>query len=223
MVNLHIDGEPMNDLEVIAAKNAAKNQRQSKIVYEEFNTFQELTPQKLPPDTLQELQETSQMEDAPKLQDTPKLQNTSQPQELTDDEVSSRATRKKRWPFSFLFRTPIKNSVSTPPTPVLSPDNGSTLCSNSQFEQEQDGYWTFKYPTLIPVTPIWIKFDDENQKRISEHVKSTSLDGIQLNDSHICNGQFPIVVIPSQLCCYVLNGMVTSQSFLQLNFISIKK
>lgn len=232
-VNLHIDGEPMNDLEVIAAKNAAKNQRQSKIVFTGETTPHlaretQAPPLKQKPQAPQALQSQalqSQAPPPPSLQEPrEQLQSRNSPNDLSfideDDESEdvSRPKKKKRWPFSYLFR-PIKASVSTPPTPVLSPDYGSTL--SSPFEEDEEGYWAFKYPASVPVTPpIWIKFDLENQKRISDHVKSTRLDGIQFTDSHILNGNLPIVVIPSQLCCFVMVDMATNQlSRLELTFL----
>ncbi|KAI7888758.1 uncharacterized protein EV154DRAFT_302227 [Mucor mucedo] len=234
-VNLHIDGEPMNDLEVIAAKNAAKNQRQSKIVYDDEMDDRLLSP---PIATAAVTAPTPPS----LLQPSPSLQPRIQPQEeketlpqgsrddmsLTDDDDvlsdASRPKKKKRWPFSYLFRpSTLKGSTSTPsplpPTPVLSPDNGSSTIASEEGEEEK-GYWAFKYPTLIPVTPaIWIKFDMINQKLITHHVKTGRLDGLQLTDSHMYNGNIPFLVIPSQQCCYVLLDLQTTQlSCLQITY-----
>lgn len=226
----------MNDLEVIAAKNAAKNQRQSKVVFKDDDDADRLPSSASSSPTAASLTATTPLAAVPPQEEKENPPGSRDDLSLTDDDDVlsdvSRPKKKKRWPFSYLFRpSHLKGSASTPsplpPTPILSPDNGSSTTTltpselqeeeeeeeeKDEVSEEEEGYWAFKYPTLIPVTPaIWIKFDMKNQKQITHHVKSCRLDGIQLMDSHIYNGNVPFLVVPSQQCCYVILDLATSQ------------
>ncbi|GAA5801807.1 hypothetical protein HPULCUR_007261 [Helicostylum pulchrum] len=236
-VHLHLDGEPMNDLEVIAAKNAAKNERKSKIVYPDELSFQENHDSVSPLNTMMESLSVSSL--ASTLVDTDSTasdnnfkdeeQQQQQQQQQQKDQV---ATKKKAWPFVSLFKkkpdlsttvaaaavttntAAVTTTTTSPPTPVLSPDCNST--SSSPFE-ELDGIWAFSYPTMIPMTPtVWVRFDNENQKLISDHVRST-LPVVQFFDSHIGRFTVLVTVIPAQRACFV--PIANQLSRLNLNYI----
>lgn len=232
-VNLHLDGEPMNDLEVIAAKNAAKNERKSKIVYPDELSFQENHDSVSPLNTMMESLSVSSLastlvEDA----ESSTLSNFKDEDQLQQQDQG--VTKKKAWPFVSLFKkkpalaTPAAavaaltttTSITSPPTPVLSPDCNSTTSQASSLSsifEELDGTWVFTYPTVIPMTPIvWVRFDNENQKRISDHVRS-SLPVVQFFDSHIGAFRVLVTVIPAQRACYI--PIANQLSRLNLNYI----
>jgi hypothetical protein len=73
-------------------------------------------------------------------------------------------------------------------------------------------------------TSVWIKFDNENQKKIFQHIKSNKQeqqeDVIQFTDSHICNGQLPIAVVPIQMKCYIPTDITANHiASFELHFI----
>ncbi|KAI8094114.1 hypothetical protein BDF21DRAFT_408023 [Thamnidium elegans] len=227
-VNLHLDGEPMNDLEVIAAKNAAKNERKSKIVYPDHDQllFQENHHSVSPLNTMMESLSVSSLDST--LVDTESTASCSnlkdEQQQQQQQQQEQVVNKKKAWPFVCLFKKKPALSTTTttsPPTPVLSPDcnstsqpSSSTTCS--PFE-ELDGVWAFTYPTVIPMTPaVWVRFDTENQKLISDHVRS-ALPVVQFTDSHIGSFRVPITVIPAQMACYI--PIANQLSRLELNYI----
>ncbi|GAA5812898.1 hypothetical protein MFLAVUS_006358 [Mucor flavus] len=227
-VNLHLDGEPMNDLEVIAAKNAAKNERKSKIVYSDELSFQENHDSVSPLNTMMESLSVSSLAST-LVEDTesPTLSNFKDEKQQQQDQV---ITKKKVWPFVSLFKkkpaaaavaaVTTTTSITSPPTPVLSPDCNSTTSQASSLSslfEELDGTWVFTYPTVIPMTPIvWVRFDNENQKLISDHVRS-SLPVVQFFDSHIGAFRVLITVIPAQRACYI--PIANQLSRLNLNYI----
>ncbi|EPB86078.1 hypothetical protein HMPREF1544_07154 [Mucor circinelloides 1006PhL] len=134
----HIDGEPMNDLEVLAAKNAAINERKSRIIYtEEDEDETEEQPQQ-PKETIEvavpstaaasvdKMTETTT--EAPSAEttvvDDENLSNMLQALTMTESNASTvvepivdeskeqlpQPAKKKRWPFAYLF----KKSTTTP-------------------------------------------------------------------------------------------------------------
>ncbi|KAI9362775.1 hypothetical protein BD770DRAFT_425151 [Pilaira anomala] len=259
------DGEPMNDLEVIAKKNAAKNERQSKIVYPDKIKENYYTPaaaaetmddsEVVYPNTTSSVSSfdstlvgsessTTNHPHNKKASTEPSEQPTNDGKESSEEvittvEPAATNKKKKRSLFSCLFKKivsapPIPSphhspllpplptpSFSTPPTPVLSPDNNqqqqqqaggvnsvSSSTTSSPFEEisSSDGTWVFSYPTLVPVTPtVWIQFDLENQKRIADHVRS-KLPVVQFMDSHIGAGTVLCTVSLLQKACFIPFG-----------------
>lgn len=160
---------------------------------------------------------------------------------ITDEskEQSPQPAKKKRWPFAYLFKKPTATTTtattdrgkveptkshSTPPTPVLTPDTftnsniSSTTTSATISPQHQissHGFWAFR----VPMTQVWYRFDNENQTKILEHVSHPN--GIlQVTDSHMGQGQVPIVVLPFQRICYYPTDATLHQlACLELSFM----
>jgi hypothetical protein len=301
------DGELLTDLEVLAKKNAAENERNSAIFYPENEEYikQPLKPILKKKENRQpvlvedededkkkegeeeykaEIEEIEQVDLSKVMESLTIIDNSPSPfspvnkeetatmtpphvspkddhlQPLQQETTIMKKKKKHMWPFRCLknfydkeknlyykelFReinqeiqeqsliTPIM-SLSTPsitpspPVPVLSPDNGSSLYSSSisPFEALQDeeqllGYWAVKMPPpSIPVmtTPdVWVRLDNENQKKIMKHIKSmTSFfgeknDTIEFRDSHFFHGQYPISVAPLQKTCFVPTDAALNQ------------
>lgn len=256
----HIDGEPMNELEVLAAKNAAINERKSRIIYQEFKQEQQRSQQKQSNETIQiavaqmpstetvaeaisEEENLSNMLDAFTMTDSnastvvePIVDNiknqlpTPSPSTSSSTSTTATATKKKRWPFAFLFKKPTlprnvepTKSTSTPPTPVLTPDTFSnsnissttTQTTSPQHQISTHGFWAFR----APMTQVWFRFDNENQRKIHEHVSLPN--GIlQLTDSRFGGGQVPMVVLPFQRVCYYPTDVTLNQlACLELSFM----
>lgn len=273
----HIDGEPMNELEVLAAKNAAINERKSRIIYpeEDDDNYDEPAEQPRPlketidvaaPTTTAAAQPASSTETATATETTTEDAVPSNQATLVDDEhlsnmlealtmtesnastvvepiadetkeSSPQPTKKKRWPFAYLFKKPAfatttdrgskvepTKSHSTPPTPVLTPDTftnsniSSTTTSATISPQHQissHGFWAFR----VPMTQAWYRFDNENQTKILEHVSHPN--GIlQVTDSHLGQGQIPMVVLPFQrICYYPTDASLNQLACLELSFM----
>ncbi|KAI8636285.1 hypothetical protein BD408DRAFT_448551 [Parasitella parasitica] len=245
-----IDGEPMNELELLAAKNAAINERKSRIFYpdennqvEEQQTFQPEQPEEAEASPKNE-QDLSHIMESLKMTDSnastvvePAVDDTKD--QLAPSSSQKPTTKKKRWPLSFLFKKsttvtttakrieaqqsvkPTK-STSTPPTPALTPDtlsNSNISSSNntvsSQHQILPHGFWAFR----APMTQAWYRFDDENQRKILEHVSCPN-GVLQLTDSHFNGGQVPMVVLPFQKICYYHTSLTMNQlACLELSFM----
>ncbi|KAG1453214.1 hypothetical protein G6F56_007629 [Rhizopus delemar] len=189
--NEHLDGEPMNELELLAAKNAIINSKMAKVVYKE-----PLNPA---------VSSNIPMSDS--LEETKRI--------LTQ--------KKKRWPFSFIFKKPITDNNSiprtispVPPTPTLSPASSSSTASPAPHYQIPQGNWAF----FAPMAACWIRFDPVNQQKITFHVHSNNTGILYLLDSHLCHGQIPTLVLPFQgLCYHALDYMVTQIACLRLAYV----
>lgn len=257
----HIDGEPMNELEVLAAKNAAINERKSRIIYQEFEQEQQVSQQKQPNETIQvatahipvtetmveaisEEENLSNMLDSLTMTDSnastvvePIVDNIKDqlltPSPSTSSSTATKktttTTKKKRWPFAFLFKKPTSlqnveptKSTSIPPTPVLTPDtfSSSSISSTTQttsphHQVSTHGFWAFR----VPMTQVWFRFDNENQRKIHEHV-SLPNGVLQLTDSHFGGSQVPMVVLPFQRVCYYPTDVTLNQlACLELSFM----
>ncbi|CEG79880.1 hypothetical protein RMATCC62417_14292 [Rhizopus microsporus] len=235
--NEHLDGEPMNELELLAAKNAIINSKITKIVY-------------TPTDNEQDEELTSIEQEF--LNPTNGDNNESPVTLVTDKE------KKKRWPFSLLFKkakqdiiynyetnrsthiipdsnnksndgnsinssASSSNSSSNVPTPTLSPLSStsplSSSSSSSPFSVHRGGVWVFRAPSTGGVV-YWIRFDPENQQKITRHFHSKNMDALYIFDSHLCRGQLPVLVLPFQkLCYYALDYTVSQVACLQLAYL----
>ncbi|KAL9555825.1 hypothetical protein MBANPS3_002195 [Mucor bainieri] len=282
----HIDGEPMNELEVLAARNAAINERKSRIIYQEEVDDQDALAEQMQPlkETINVAAPTAAAPttapssstetataidtataEAPSneatLVDPENLSNMLEALTMTESNASTvvepitideskasspQPTKKKRWPFAYLFKKPTTNTTtatttttaaaadrgkvestkshSTPPTPVLTPDTftnsniSSTTTSATISPQHQissHGFWAYR----VPMTQVWYRFDNENQTKILEHVRHPN--GIlQVTDSHLGQGQVPIVVLPFQrICYYPTDASLHQLACLELSFM----
>jgi hypothetical protein len=251
----HIDGEPMNELEVLAAKNAAINERKSRIIYQEFEQEQQSPQQKQPNETIQiatvqipvtetmtetfsEEENLANMLDSLTMTDSnastvvePIVDNIKDqlPTPSPSTSSSTATTKKKRWPLAFLFKKPTSprnveptKSTSTPPTPVLTPDtfsnsniSSTTQTTSPQHQISTQGFWAFR----APMTQAWFRFDNENQRKIHEHV-SLPNGVLQLTDSHFGGGQVPMVILPFQRICYYPTDVTLNRlACLELSFM----
>ncbi|CEI99741.1 hypothetical protein RMCBS344292_13822 [Rhizopus microsporus] len=241
--NEHLDGEPMNELELLAAKNAIINSKITKIVY---------TP------TVNEQDEEPTSIEQEFLNPTSDDNNESPATLVTNKE------KKKRWPFSLLFKKAKQdivhnyetnrstyivpdsnnksndgnsinssanssNSSSNIPTPTLSPlssisplsSSSSSSLSSSPFSVYR-GVWVFRAPSIGGVV-YWVRFDPENQQKITRHFHSKDMDALYIFDSHLCRGQLPVLVLPFQkLCYYALDYTVNQVACLQLAYLTYR-
>lgn len=225
---LSMDGEPMNENELLALANSRINEVICKAINNKYNipasTPSAPTPPPIIPTEKENEQDLSNLMESLTVQDsvTPVTQSSSNSNSGSSSAISSGNTspkngdttvkepdtkqKKKKWPFGFLFKktTPEpEKSSSTPTTPSLSPH--TSMLSISPFQpQLQERVWAYKLP-MAPMTTntnIWIRFDPENQKRINDLVLQQQDDLVQLFDSRFGQGNIPMVVIPSLKTCY---------------------
>ena len=143
----HIDGEPMNELEVLAAKNAAINERKSRIIYQEFEQEQQSPQQKQPNETIQvatvqipvtetmtetfsEEENLANMLDSLTMTDSnastvvePIVDNIKDqlPTPSPSTSSSTATTKKKLWPLTFLFKKPTSSRNVEPTKSTSTP------------------------------------------------------------------------------------------------------
>ncbi|KAI8890981.1 hypothetical protein K501DRAFT_235883 [Backusella circina FSU 941] len=227
-----LDGEPMTELEKLAAKNALYNQASSRYLHHD-----NLIP---PSSPLAFLPTKDNAEN-----DTPSessLTPTSSSITLVDSNVNSctatnkegeqssdpsaQFQKKKLWPFSSLLKKaqaisspitspnlfkPPTQSNSTPyrPTPLVSPSSTASSSpiinhnkSNITNHHNQSTVWAFRVPVHHVNSTIWRRFDDINQQKLNQHVGSNNFKELDMFDSHIGSGKVPIVVVPFQRVCY---------------------
>ncbi|KAG0736547.1 hypothetical protein G6F57_012805 [Rhizopus arrhizus] len=227
--NEHLDGEPMNELELLAAKNAIINSKLAKVVYENNPIIEPESPK-----TQESLKESivNISDDSSNSNNGSNINSSNAPENVTKNNNTTQ--KKKKWPFSFLFKKQQANNTisnyeshrsatiisSGPPTPILSPANSSSASSSpSPFHPQNNaaqGVWAFRTPFMA----YWVRFDAVNQQKITNHVYSHNPDILYLIDSHLCAGQLPVLVLPFQgLCYYALDFAVSQVGCLQLAYL----
>ncbi|KAI8086851.1 uncharacterized protein B0P05DRAFT_532635 [Gilbertella persicaria] len=239
---LKVDGEPMNELEKLAAENASINERASKAYYPQDMSAHDIAPQ-APPQVPAPTSSSDPSIDMANIIHSLTVDDGSPC--ITSDQTSSlennvaivqQQKKKKSWLFRFFYNkkpTPnyflatMQQSNSIPPTPTLTPDNGSTSSPTSSFylidpSLLEEGVWAFQLPesaTKSEEDRQWYSFEEPNQKIIRKYIhRFNSPKGIncsfQLFDKGICGGNLPVLVTPFYKKCYFardtsLSEMVT--------------
>ncbi|KAI9280393.1 hypothetical protein BY458DRAFT_500534 [Sporodiniella umbellata] len=201
--NEHLDGEPMNDLELLAAKNAIINSKMGRVDY------------KRP-------EHTSSVPTSTPITDRNHLESKKT---LTQ--------KKKRWPLGLWFNKPslkdhqhnhealassknINTVHYTSPLPVPT-HTSMTVPTPPRYQIFSQGNWVFRCPGAT----YWIRFDIINQQKITYHVHTNNRGILHILDTHLCNGQLPVLVQPFQrICYYALDRRVSQVGCLQLAYVS---
>ncbi|KAI8349472.1 hypothetical protein EDC96DRAFT_520173 [Choanephora cucurbitarum] len=210
---MEVDGEPMNELERLAAENAIINVQRSKYVDLEEEDIK--ADSKSPSTDLPNLISSLALDDNPPC--------------TTDDQVTSKennvavvqhSKKKKSWLFKFFSKkntpdyfltTSQPNNSSVPPTPALTPDNSSTSSGPTLHLIDptllEKGVWAFQLPASADDSQEWCAFQQTNQKIIMKYIQQFNHPrgigcNFQLFDKRIAGGIIPVLVAPFYMKCY---------------------
>lgn len=199
----------MDEMEVLAAQNAERNV---------LGLYDDPVSPPPPPEGSTETSSTSQPHsDQPSYTATPEHMTAPPPKEQPPPQAESSSStasshlpqelpreegrKRRRWLLSRLFQksaaTPKATHTQTPPN--LSPSQSTNSTTSIG---RLDRVFVFRHPHQSE-NNVWVSFDYVNQERLSVYTSQVGRmpygdQGCELFDSHIQQGQLPILVLPSR-------------------------